>query len=80
MAARQQNTNALIHIWLQYENGFGVNKDYKKAIFFFYEKAISLDYSEAYNYLGFLYFNGTGVHQEYEKASTNSNLKALLQL
>lgn len=59
----------------------------RKPYFFFYEKAISLGCSEAYNNLGFSYFNGIGVHQEYEKArqsfekaSTNRNLKALLQL
>ena len=50
-----------------YYNGKGVEKDQKKAAYW-YEKAAEQGYAAAQNNLGFLYYNGEGVEKNLEKA------------
>jgi len=61
----------LAEIWfnrgLCYEKGYGVEKDYKKAVKF-YTKSAEQGYAMAQCNLGWCYENGKGVEQDYKKA------------
>ena len=52
-----------------YNNGYGTQKDYKKAMEY-YKKAVEKDpsYSAAYKNIGLLYENGQGTEQSRDKA------------
>jgi uncharacterized protein len=50
-----------------YKNGYGVEKDYKKAVEW-YIKSAEQGNPSAQNNLGFMYYNGYGVEKDYKKA------------
>lgn len=50
-----------------YYYGYGVSKDYEKAVYW-YEKAANQGYATAQNNIGYCYETGNGVIQDYEKA------------
>lgn len=63
---KAQNLN---YIGIMYNNGYGTQKDYKKAMEY-YKKAVEKDpsYSAAYKNIGLLYENGQGTEQSLDKA------------
>lgn len=65
--AEQGDAQAQFELGLQYEKGDGVNKDLKKAIYW-YQKAADQGQAEAQNNLGVLYLKGEGVPQNSQQA------------
>lgn len=73
--AEQNNLLAQSNLGVLYENGWGVSKDYKKALYW-YEKAAEKGQSEAQHNLASLFQQGHGTKQDlntaaywYEKAA-----------
>lgn len=65
--AEKGHAKAQTLLGILYENGLGVNKDLKLAIFWL-EKAASQELKEAENHLGNLYLEGKKVEQDFDKA------------
>ncbi len=68
-AAHQDHAMALNNLGFLYEQGRGVNKDYKKA-FDLYSKAADLDFIPALANVGHCYEKGLGIFQSYRKADS----------
>ena len=71
------NSDALLNLGIVYLNGFGIEKDYSKAIQYF-ELSSNLGNSDSYLYLGNLYYNGEGVKKDYLKAKEFYELSSRL--
>lgn len=67
LLAEQGDLNALTHLGVMYQLGFGVDKDITKAIRFYKAAAEKGDAPGQYN-LGLMYYEGVGVKQDYKKA------------
>lgn len=85
-AAEQGFAIAQCNLGYMYQNGYGVEQDYSKAIEW-YRKAAEQDYARAQNDLGYMYKYGYGVGQDYSKAvewyrkaAANGNIKAEILL
>ena len=65
--AKEIYTEAQYNLGLAYENGYGVEQDYQKAIEW-YQKAAQQGLAKAQSNLGGMYANGHGVKQDYQKA------------
>lgn len=65
--AQKGNANAQNCVAVSYQKGEGVEKDIKKAVFWF-EKSASQGYGKACGNLARHYYDGDGVEQNYEKA------------
>jgi len=66
-AAQRAHALAQCDLGILYNNGHGVEGDYKKAREY-YELAAAQGNAKAQNNLGDLYYNGSGVERDYEKA------------
>ena len=69
-AAQLNDTESLFFIGEHYLNGWGTEKDYKKA-FEYFNKSISYnntDNAKSWNSLGYLYYYGLGVEKNVKKA------------
>jgi hypothetical protein len=82
LAANQDHELAICRLAYFYENGFGVDRDYKRAAEL-YRRAIKKDNAYAYGALGWLYDYGLGVdkdigkaHEYYELAAQKGNSNA----
>lgn len=65
--AEQGHAKAQTLLGILYENGLGVSKDLKLAVFWL-EKAANQELKEAENHLGNLYLEGKKVEQDFDKA------------
>jgi TPR repeat protein len=66
-AAEKDNADAYYSIGRLYENGYGVEQNYEKALEY-YQKAADHNLCAAFNQIGWYYNNGYGVEKDYEKA------------
>ena len=66
-AAEQGDADAQYSLGVAYENGYGVEKNYREAVKWYEESAKQGDADAQYS-LGVHYYNGTGVIQNYKKA------------
>ena len=65
--AKKGNSEAQYYLGVCYDNGQGVEQDYKEAVKW-YRKAAEQGHSDAQNNLGVCYYNGQGVEQDYKEA------------
>ncbi|KAK8897434.1 hypothetical protein M9Y10_015382 [Tritrichomonas musculus] len=75
IAAKQNNSNALINLGRIYESDIEVTRDYSKAKHYF-EMAAELDNSEAFFCLGNMYYYGHGIETNYLKAKEYLEISA----
>ena len=66
--AEQQNPQAMALLGYRYYYGYGVEKDYKKALSL-YRKSADAGYAKGQSGLARMYSNGKGVVQDHKKAS-----------
>lgn len=69
LAAKKGNKDALVNLGYMYENGLGVKKDYKRAMFLYIESANKGSGDAEYR-LGKMYYFGNGVEKNYKTALT----------
>jgi len=67
LKAAQGNANAQYYLGVMYQNGNGVTKDDKLAVFW-YQKAADQGVASAQANLGFMYQNGNGIAKDYKLA------------
>jgi TPR repeat protein len=67
LAAKKGNKNAMVNLGYMYENGLGVKKDHKRAMFLYIESAKKGSGDAEYR-LGKMYSSGEGVEKDYKTA------------
>ena len=73
--ADQGNVEAQVNLGLMYDNGRGVDQDYKQAVKW-YQLAADQGNALAQNNLGLMYDSGRGVAQDYKMAHMYYNIGA----
>lgn len=84
--AEEGDYRAQYYLGYLYLNGYGVQKDAKKAVSYL-EKSIKQNYDLAQSLMAYMYFEGNGVRQDkkkaislYQQAAAQGNSSALLNL
>ena len=67
-SAQKGYAPAQVNLGVMYLNGWGVERNYARALYWFQKAATEGSSARAYYNLGILYLNGQGVKQDYEQA------------